>query len=222
VTLTRVTTASHSGFSEEAIVLHALDLIIVLTECLVHVTGVSDVLGVFDLIRVAFTVSKDLLACDLIAFHHLNSEDVVDLDVMGGDAVVQEVRWEHHVVSLVPELGVVLVIELQDVAGADETEARHDQESQPEPHEQSTVVQGPLGGADNETREHGPHNAQGVIDLNPVVVDHTEGAAEGVLRVLTLAHLDGTSHLTDETGSLGEALINNELHHLEPVAAKQP
>ena len=61
-----------------------------------------------------------------------------------------------------------------------------------------------------------------MVDLHPVVVDNAEGATEGVLGVLTLAHLDGTGHLTDEAGSLGEALIDNELHHLEPVATKEP
>ena len=60
---------------------------------------------------------------------------MVDLNVVSGDAVVEEVGREHHVVALVPELRVVLVVEVQDVAGADEAEARHDQEGQPEPHE---------------------------------------------------------------------------------------
>lgn len=83
----------------------------------------------------AVALGDDFLACDLIAFHHLDGEDVVDLDVMSRDTVVQEVRGEHHVVSLVPELGVVLVIELQDIARADEPESRDDQEGQPEPHE---------------------------------------------------------------------------------------
>jgi hypothetical protein len=62
---------------------------------------------------------------------------VVDLDVVSRDAVVQEVRGEHHVVSLVPELGVVLVVELEDISRSDESEARDNEEGEPEPHEES-------------------------------------------------------------------------------------
>jgi hypothetical protein len=61
---------------------------------------------------------------------------VIDLNVMSRDAVVQEVGWEHHVVSLIPELRVVLVVELHHIARSDESEARDDEESEPEPHEE--------------------------------------------------------------------------------------
>ena len=89
-----------------------------------------------DLIGLSLAVGEDLLAGGLIPLHHLDGEDVIDLNVMSGDAVVQEVRGEHHVVALVPELGVVLVVEVQDVARTDKTEARDDQEGEPEPHEE--------------------------------------------------------------------------------------
>lgn len=129
--------AGHSASSEEAVILQSLDLVIVSTEGLINVVGVGDVLSVLDLVGLSITFRDDLLAGNLIAFHHLNSEDVVNLNVMSRDAVVQEVRREHHVVSLVPELRVVLVIELKHISRSDESETRDDEESEPEPHEES-------------------------------------------------------------------------------------
>lgn len=122
--------------SEESIGLESLELVVVLRKRLVNVVGVGDVLGVLDLVALSLALSQNLLACDLISLHHLDGEDVIDLDVVSGDAVVEEVRGEHHVVALVPELGVVLVVEVQHVTRADEAETGHDQEGQPEPHEQ--------------------------------------------------------------------------------------
>ena len=126
-----------SASSEEAVVLESLDLVVVSAERLIHVVGVGDILSVLNLIGLSVALGEDLLAGHLIALHHLNGENVVDLDVVRRDAVVQEVRGEHHVVALVPELRVVLVVELEHVPRSDESEARDDQEGEPEPHEKS-------------------------------------------------------------------------------------
>ena len=69
-----------------------------------------------------FTLSKNLLTSDLVLLHHLNAEDVVDFDVVSREAVVQEVRREHHVVALVPEFRVILSVEPHNVARAHESE----------------------------------------------------------------------------------------------------
>ena len=126
---------THSTSSEEAVRLQPPELVVIGTKGLIDIVGVGDVLGVLDLIALSLAVSEDLLAGGLISLHHLDGEDVIDLNVMSRDAVVQEVRGEHHVVALVPELWVVLVVEVQDIAGTDKTEARDYQEGQPEPHE---------------------------------------------------------------------------------------
>jgi len=147
---------------------------------------------------------------------------VVDLNIVSRDAVVQEVGREHHVVSLVPELRVVLVVELHDIARADESEARDDQSCEPEPHEEGRVVERTLRGTNYEAREDWTHHSEGVIDLNPVVVYDTECAAESVSRVLTLTHLEGASDLTDETASLCETLVDDVLHRLEATALEEP
>jgi len=177
---------------------------------------------VLDLIGLAFTVSKDFLAGALIALHHLDGEDVVDLDVMGRDAVVQETGREHHVVPCIPELWVVLVVELHDITRADEPESRDYEEGQPEPHEEGRVVQGAMAGSNDEAREDWAHNAEHLIDLDPVVVDNAEEAEEGVLGVLALTHFEGACDLTDETGALGEALVHEVLDGLEAATLEHP
>jgi hypothetical protein len=177
---------------------------------------------VLDLVALSVALGKDLLAGRLISLHHLDGEDVIDLNVMSRDAVVQEVGWEHHVVSLVPELGVVLVVEVQDIASTDETEAGADEECQPEPHEQGRVVEGALGNTDDNAREDGSENSEDVIDLNPVVVNNAESAASGVLRVLAFTHLEVTSNLTDETASLGKAFVVDVLNQLEATGVQEP
>ena len=186
------------------------------------VVGIGDVLGVLHLVAVLLTLSQDLLAGYLVPLHHLNSEDVIDLDVVSGDAIVEEVRGEHHIVALVPEFGVVLVVEVQHVTRTDETEPRHYQEGQPEPHEEGGVVEGSLGDAEEDTGEHGSEGAQHVIDLHPVEVHHAEGLPCGVLRVLTLSHLQVASYLTNETATLSETLVVNELNDLETSGVQEP
>ena len=175
-----------------------------------------------DLVALSVAIREDLLASGLISLHHLNCEDVIDLNVMSRDAVVQEVRGEHHVVSLVPELGVVLVVKVQDIASADETEARANEEGKPEPHEEGGVVKRALGNTNEDAREDGSEGSEHVIDLNPVEVNNTECAASSMLRVLTLTHLEVTGDLTNETTSLGKAFVVDVLDQLEASRVQEP
>lgn len=137
--------------SEQAVVLESLDLVIIRAHCFVDVVRVSDVFGSSLIIRVSFSFFEDFLSCKLVSLHHLNCENVVDFDVVSRDSVVQEVGWEHHVVSGVPELRVILSVEGHGVSGTDESETRHDQDGGPEVHEESGVVQGTLGNSENES-----------------------------------------------------------------------
>jgi hypothetical protein len=61
-----------------------------------------------------------------------------------------------------------------------------------------------------------------VIDLHPVEVHHAEGLPCGVLRVLTLSHLQVASYLTNETATLSETLVVNELNDLETSGVQEP
>lgn len=54
-----------------------------------------------------------------------------------------------------------------------------------------------------------------MVDLHPVEVHDAEGLAGGVLRVLTLTHLEVACNLTNETATLCETLIVNVLDDLE-------
>lgn len=101
--------------SEQSVVLKSLELIVILTDSLIHVVRVCDILSVLDLVGLSVALAKDFLAGDLIALHHFDGEDVVDLNIVSRQSVVQEVRGEHHVVALEPELWVVLVVELHDI-----------------------------------------------------------------------------------------------------------
>ena len=161
-------------------VLHALNLVVVLAaERLVDVVGVRDQGSALVLIGVGITLSEHALSHNLVLLHHLNAEDVVDLDVMGGEAVVQEVRGEHHVVALVPELWVVLRVEEIDVAGAHEAEAREHEHRAPHPHEDAGNVDGALGHAD-EARQGRAHHSDDLVAENPVPVHHLHDSEQRV------------------------------------------
>ncbi len=97
-------------------------LIIIFTKSLKYVVEVGDALGALGLVIVPLALSEELLAGNLVSLHHLDGKDVNDLNAMSRDAVVQEVGREHHVVALVPELGVILVAEGKDITSADEAE----------------------------------------------------------------------------------------------------
>lgn len=112
-----------------------------LGESHVNVVRVGDVTRVFLFLRATFPLILDnLLRLDDFA-GHLHRKDVVDLNVMGGKAVVQEGGGEEHCVSLVPELGLILHIERQNVARVVETEAAKDSIGCDQPHEHTSVVE---------------------------------------------------------------------------------
>ena len=114
--------------------------------------------------------------------------DVVDLNEMGRETVVQKVGREHHAVTSIPELGLILLIEVHDLSTADESESAEDHVSRNNPNEETRVVQGSILQT-NKAREHGSLHAQSLVNHQPPVVHQAHDAAEGVLAILTLAHL---------------------------------
>ena len=115
-----------SGCSEFAVVLHTLDSVVVSVHGLVDVVGVGGVTSSLFLVGVSVSFGEDFTTSYLVFFDHLHCENVVDLDVMRRNTVVQEVGREHHVVARVPELWVILAVEVEHIAGTDESEASHD------------------------------------------------------------------------------------------------
>ena len=136
---------------------------------------------------------------------------MVDLYVMSRDTVVKEGRGEHHVISSVPELWVVLGVEIQGVTHSDESEPGDDQEGQPEVHEEARIVQGTVAHS-HESGEDWSHDRELLIDLHPEVVDHFECSVEGVLTVLTRSNLDSFEYSSNKAASLGEPLVDEVLN----------
>ena len=166
--------------SEEFVGLHTRDLVVVTAaEGFVDVVSVLDEFGTLDFVGVGLSFSEDLLTGALVLLHHLNGEDVVDLDVMSRDPVVQEVRGEHHVVTRVPELGLILSVEEEHIAGTDEMEAIHDHHSASHPDEDAGVVEGAVH-IGHEARHIGSHHAPNLVGGHPEVISNSPHFQHGV------------------------------------------
>jgi len=124
---------------------------------------------------------------------------------------MKERRWEHHIVSGIPKLWVILSIEVECVSHSDEPESSEDQGSEPEVEEESGVVEGTVCYS-HESGEDWSHYTEGLIDGHPEIVHYSEGSVEGVLTVLTRANLQSFEYSTYETTTLTESLINEVLY----------
>ena len=139
----------------------------------------------------------DLTTRVLVLLHHLDGKDVVDFDVMGRKAIVQEVGREHHVVASVPKLRVVLGIEKQNVARADETEPTEHHHAAEQIHEQTREVQRSVLHA-HEAREDGTHHAELLVDHYPEIVGYAESSKQCVRAVLARSHFNSTGDSSDK------------------------
>ena len=75
--------------------------------------GVGDVFGALDLVGLATTIVGDLLAGESELLGHLVEDDLVDFEVVGGHAVVEEGGREHDAEQLHVVVGLVLRVEVQ-------------------------------------------------------------------------------------------------------------
>ena len=142
-----------------------------------------------DLVGVGLALCDNLPARVLVLLHHLNGKDVVDFDVMGRKAIVQEVGREHHVVASVPKLRIVLGIEKQNVASADEPEPTEHHHAAKQVHEQAREVQRPVLHT-HEARKDWTHHAELLVDHNPEIVGDAESSKKSVRAVLTRSHFN--------------------------------
>jgi len=199
--------------SEGAGILHALNLITILaTEGLVDVVGVGGVLGPLDLVGVGVALGKDGAAHMLVLLHHLNGKNVVDLDVMGGDAVVEEVGGEHHVVAGVPELGLVLRVEVDLLSRPLELHApHHTHRAHGERNEPRVVHGAAVRRRVDEAREHGPRHRQQVVRPHVHVVRHFEGVAEGVGSHTALSNSEEVENPSDGARAGSESIVDEVL-----------
>ena len=128
------------SLSHEAEILDTSDLVVISTHRLIDVVGVGGVASHTLLRSASLSLIDELLANTNVFLHHLNGEDVVDLNVMSGETVVEEAGREHHTVASIPELRLILLVEVHDISGADESESAEDHVGGDEPDEEAGVV----------------------------------------------------------------------------------
>ena len=139
---------SCAASSEVAVSSESLDGVGVLLEWLIDIVRVGHVSGSLLLFTAEISLSKDLLSCNDVLLEHLGEEDVVDLNVMCRNSIVQEVWWEHHVVSIEPELDTVLGVESDIVSSVLESASGEDHSGGPEVAEKTWVVQRSISSAE--------------------------------------------------------------------------
>ena len=196
--------------SELTVVPESPDCWCVVCEGLVDVAAVGGVPGPVLFLGALVSVGQDLLPGDDVLLHHLAEENVVDLDVMRRESVVQETGREHHVVPVEPELSSVLRVEHVLVTGLRESAPSEDHAGGPEEHEQPRVVEGTVAKTD-ESGADGAHHGVDTENGHPEVVDDSEGSVEGVLAVLSLAHLQALEDTPDKAWSLRQSLVHEVL-----------
>ena len=185
----------------------------VFSKRLVHVVGVQHILGVALLRRVSLPLVEDLLADKDVVLQLLNVEDVVDLDIMGREAVVEEVGREHHAVTSEPEFGLILSVEVEHVSAANKTETGEDHVRGHTPNKHARVVKGSVLHS-NEARKNGSLHGKSLIDHDPPVVNNFHESIEAMGTHLTLANLKGAEDATNWTSTFGEALVDEVLQAL--------
>ena len=183
---------------------------IILTHGLVHIVSVRDESSTSLLLGALLSLSKNFSSGDLVLPDHLNSKDVVDLDVMSRDPVVQEGGREHHVISGEPEFGLILIVEVHDVSGTIKSESGENASGGKTVHEHSRVVQGCVLVA-NKARQNGTHHSEDLVRVNPQVVGDSESLEHSVTGVLTGTNFNSLEHASNKTSSSGESLIDEVL-----------
>lgn len=191
-------------------VLESLNSVAVLSEGLVDVVGVGRESGALHLVRVGVSLSDDFSAGHLVPSHHLDAEDVVNLNIMSRKTVVQEGRREHQVVSVEPELGLVLVVEQKHVLASHESEVGNQAKGAPGPHPKAGVVQGAISNT-NVPRQNLSLHGNLQHNLDPVEVEESHVSAIGVSAILSLTNLEVREETTNTTRTTGESLVNEML-----------
>ena len=207
------------SLSENSVIFEALDLVIILSEWLPDIVRVWCVLSGAFFLSACISLSQDLSASDLVLSDHFDGEDVIDLDVMGRDAVMKEVWWEHHVVTRVPELGLILLIEGENVARSDEAESTQDHVGAEEPNEKARIIKWSVWYSDK-PRKDVTLNGHVLVNRNPEEVADFKESECRVVSIFTLSNPECLEKVSDATWSWRKSLIDNVLEALR--VSKQP
>ena len=93
---------------------------------------------------------------------------------------MEETWWEHHVVSIKPELGSILSVEHVLVSRFVESASSEDHASSPDVDVKARVVQWTVSSSE-ESRSNWTHDTIDSEDAHQHVVDNSESSMEGVL-----------------------------------------
>ena len=160
------------------------------------------------------SLGQDISSSSDVFLHHLSEEDVVNFDIMCRKSVVQETWWEHHVVSLEPELGTILWVEGLHVSSSTESASGEDHSGTPEVAEQSTIVQWSVSKRSEEPWTDWSHQTIDLEDLHEEPIDHSEWSMESVLTIFSFTHFESLEDSTNKTGSSSKSFINKVLKPL--------
>ena len=87
------------------------DAISIVHKWLIDVVLVRYVFGSLLFLGVKITFGQDVFSNRDILANLFIEENLVDLNVMSRSSMIKETWWEHHIVSVVPELNTILSIE---------------------------------------------------------------------------------------------------------------
>ena len=196
--------------SEITVVSKSLDDWSISLESFIYVSWVSGIFSSLGLWGLKISIGQKFLSSNDILFHHFAEENVVDLNVMCRNPVVEETWWEHHVISIIPELGTVLSVEHILVSRFVESASSKDHASSPDVDVKSGVVQWTVSGS-KESRSNRTHDTIDSEDAHPHVVDNSESSMEGMLGIFSLTHLESLEDSSNEAWSNSKLLVHEVL-----------
>ena len=86
------------------------------------------------------TLGQNVFSCKDIFLHHFTEVDIVNLDEMSRHSVMKETWWEHHIISVVPELNTILTIKGHHVSCSVESTSSKDHTCAPSIDPEATIV----------------------------------------------------------------------------------
>ena len=140
-------------------------------------------------------------------FQHLCEENGIDFDIMCREPVMKETWWEHHVVSVEPELSSILGIELILISSVVKSAPGKDASRGEDIDKKTGVVKGSIC-VSRESGTNGSHSTKDLVNRHPQIVHHSEGSMEGVGSILSLAHLNTLEDSSDKSWSCCKLIIN--------------
>ena len=135
---------------------------------------------------------------------------MIDLDEMGRETVVKEAWWEHHVVSSVPELWLILQVELKNISLTYESKSVHKVDSGEGVREESRVVESSSCDIDQSGENHSSL-VDSLRSSNLEPVSKSENVSDGVASHLSLSNSEELEDLSNSSLSLGKSLVDDEL-----------